>query len=167
MMFILHLLPDSLLLLAINSILLFGTIGTIAGFLIKYIPFFAKYRIPIHILSTILLVLGVYFKGSYSTEMEWRERVAEVERKLAIAEEESHHENVRIETQVVEKIKVIKEKVYETKNIIKEHETIINAECHVPDVARVLYNSAVNNEIPPSSGEPNGKSPIVNTIDRK
>ena len=166
-MVILHLLPDSLLLLAINSILLFGVIGTLAGFLIKYIPFLAKYRIPIHILSTILLVLGVYFKGSYSTEMEWRERVAEVERKLAIAEEESHHENVRIETQVVEKIKVIKEKVYETKNIIKEHETIINAECRVPNVARLLYNSAVNNEVPTSTGQLNGKSSSTSTINRK
>lgn len=166
-MFILHLLPDTFLLLIINSILLLGFIGTAAAFLIKYIPPLTQYKTPLQILSIIILVAGVYFKGGYSVEVDWREKVAEVERKLAIAEEASHHETVRIETQVVEKIKVVKEKVYETKNIIKEHETIINAECRVPDVARVLYNSAVNNEVPTSTRELNGKRTDTNTINGK
>ena len=166
-MFILHLLPESFLMLIINSILLLGIIGTIAGFAIKYISALSKYSIPLHILSTIISAVGTYFKGGYITELEWQARVTEVEQRLAIAEEASKHETVRIETQVVEKIKVVKEKVYETKNIIKEHETIINAECRVPNVARLLYNSAVNNEVPTSTGQLNGKSSSTSTINRK
>ena len=166
-MFILHFLPDSYLLWAVNIILLLGAVGTIAGFFIKFIPFLNQYKLLLNILSTILLVAGVYFKGGYSVEMEWRNRVAELEQKIAEAEAQSHEVNVQIETRVVEKVKVIKEKVYATKKIIQEHKEIINAECTVPDVARVLYNSAVNNEVPTITGELNGKSPSVNTIGRQ
>jgi hypothetical protein len=147
-MFFLHFLPDAYLLWVVNTVLLLGAIGTIAGFFIKYIPFLNQYQLLLNILSTILLVAGVYFKGGYGVEMEWRNRVAELEQKIEIAEQQSKEVNVQIETRVVEKVKVIKEKVYATKKIIQEHKEIINAECTVPDVARVLYNSAVNNELP-------------------
>lgn len=147
-MFILHFLPDAYLLWAVNTILLLGAIGTVAGFFIKYIPFLDHYKLLLNILSTLLLVAGVYFKGGYGVEIEWRNRVAELEQKIAVAEAQSKEVNVQIETQVVEKIKVVKEKVYATKKIIQEHKEIINAECTVPDVARMLYNSAVKNELP-------------------
>lgn len=163
-MFILHFLPDSYLLWAVNTILLLGAIGTVAGFFIKYVPFLDHYKLLLNILSTILLVAGVYFKGGYSVEMEWRNRVSELEQKIAEAEEQSHEVNVQIETRVVEKVKVIKEKVYATKKIIQEHKEIINAECTVPDVARVLYNSAVKNELPRGTSVLDGTSTDVKDI---
>lgn len=163
-MVILHFLPNSYLLLAINTILLLGAVGTIAGFFIKGIPFLNHYKLLLNILSTILLVAGVYFKGGYSVEMEWRNRVAELEQKIAVAEAQSAKVNVQIETRVVEKVKVIKETVYATKKIIQKHTEIINAECTVPDVARVLYNSAVNNELPASSTVLDGASTNVKDI---
>ena len=163
-MFILHFLPDSYLLWAVNTILLIGAIGTIAGFFIKFIPFLNHYKLLLNILSTLLLVAGVYFKGGYSVEMEWRDRVTELEQKIAEAEAHSHEANVQIETRVVEKVKIIKEKVYATKKIIQEHKEIINAECTVPDVARVLYNSAVNNELPAGTSVLDGASTNVKDI---
>lgn len=163
-MFILHFLPDAYLLWAVNTILLIGAIGTIAGFFIKFIPFLNQYKLLLNILSTILLVVGVYFKGGYSVEMEWRNRVTELEQKIAEAEAQSHEANVQIETRVVEKVKIIKEKVYATKKIIQEHKEIINAECTVPDVARVLYNSAVNNELPAGTSVLDGAGTNVKDI---
>ena len=163
-MFILHFLPDAYLLWVVNTVLLLGVIGTIAGFFIKFIPFLDPYKLLLNILSTLLLVAGVYFKGGYGVEMEWRTRVAALEQKIVEAEAQSHDANVQIETRVVEKVRVIKEKVYATKKIIQEHKEIINAECTVPDVARVLYNSAVNNELPAGTSVLNGASTNVKDI---
>ena len=163
-MFILHFLPDEYLLLVINTILLIGAVGFIAGFFIKFIPILNRCRLLLTILSTILLVVGVYFKGGYSVELEWKNRVAELEQKIAVAEAQSKEVNIQIETRIVEKVKVIKEKVYATNNIIQEHKEIINTECNVPDVARVLYNSAVNNELPAGTSIIDGTSTNIKDI---
>lgn len=144
-MWILHFLPDALLAWILHLTFLIGLIGTILGFFLQYIPGIIQYRIPIKIISTVLLLLGIYFEGSYSTEMIWRERVAEVEARVAIAEAKSQEVNVIIQDKIVEKIKVIKEQVIVNHNIIKTHKEIINAECKIPDVAFQVYNTAVNN----------------------
>jgi hypothetical protein len=54
------------------------------------------------------LVLGVYWRGGYAVEQEWRERVAEVEARVAAAEAKSAEENVKIVTKVVTKTQIIR-----------------------------------------------------------
>ena len=70
-------------------------------------PLANYYRIA-QVVSIIILLAGVYFKGGYSTEMLWRERVAEVEAKLEEAEAKSAEVNTVIETKIVNKVKEIK-----------------------------------------------------------
>lgn len=142
-MWILHFLPDNLLAIIIHIILIAGVLGTILGFFLQYVPGIIQYRIPIKIISTLLLLSGIYFEGSYTTEMVWRDRVEEVQAKVAIAEQKSKEVNIVIQEKVVEKIKVIKEKVIVNHNIIKTHKQIINASCKIPDIAFQIYNTAV------------------------
>jgi 4-hydroxyphenylpyruvate dioxygenase-like putative hemolysin len=66
-----------------------------------------QYQLPFKVLGIALLVAGVYFRGGYGVEMAWRERVAEVEAKLKVAEEQSAKENVRIQERVVKKTEYI------------------------------------------------------------
>ena len=88
--------------------LLAGILLTAAAFFIKNIPVINQYRTPAQILGIALLVMGVYWRGGYSIEMEWRERVAEAEARVAAAEAKSAEENVKIVTKVVTKTQVIK-----------------------------------------------------------
>ncbi len=80
-MWILHFLPDALILWFCNILLLTGIVLTVAGFFVHRIPFplLWQYQLPFKVLGIALLVLGVYFRGGYAVEAEWRERVAEVE----------------------------------------------------------------------------------------
>ena len=109
-MWILHFLPDALILWFCNILLLIGVVLTIAGFFIHRIPFplLWQYQLPFKIIGVLLLVAGVYFRGGYGVEMAWRERVAEVEAKLKIAEEQSVAANTEIETKTRETIKYIR-----------------------------------------------------------
>jgi hypothetical protein len=111
-MWILHFLPDAVILWFCNILLLIGIVLTVAGFFIQRIPFplLWQYQLPFKIAGVLLLVAGVYFRGGYGVEMAWRERVAEVEAKLKVAEAESARENVRIETRVVTKTQLIRER---------------------------------------------------------
>jgi ABC-type uncharacterized transport system permease subunit len=142
-MWVLHFVPDNMLAWIMHIILILGIIGTIVGFFLQHIPGILQYRIPIKIISTILLLSGIYFEGSYSTEMVWRERVSEVEARVAIAEAKSQEVNTIIQEKVVEKIKIVKERVVVNHNIIKNHKEIINAECKIPDIAFQIYNTAI------------------------
>ena len=88
--------------------LLAGLLLTTVAFFIKRIPIVNQYRIPAQVLGIALLVAGVYWRGGYSIEMEWRERVAEMEQKVAEAQAESQKVNETVRTKVVTQTKVIR-----------------------------------------------------------
>jgi hypothetical protein len=94
-------------------------------------PPLASYYRVIQVVSLIILCAGIYFKGGYSVEKMWRDRVAELEEKVKIAEEQASKKNVEIQEKVVERTKIVKEKGAEivkyvdrwnTKEVIKEVE---------------------------------------------
>jgi hypothetical protein len=102
-MWILHFLPESLILFVTTSLLLAGIVTTTISFL----PVLAQYRTPTQVLGIALLVAGVYLRGGYSIEMEWRERVAEMEQKVAEAQAESQKVTKTVQTKVVTRTKVV------------------------------------------------------------
>lgn len=111
--------PDSILLGFVNTILYTGIVFTILGCVFNF-RFLAQYRLIVQVVGILLLAAGLYFKGGYEVEQQWRERVKELEAKVAIAEAQSKEVNTKIETKIVEKIKVRKENVIKTVTVYKE-----------------------------------------------
>jgi predicted membrane protein len=147
-MWILHFLPDALILWICNIVLLAGVLLTAAAFFIKNIPVINQYRIPAQVLGIALLVIGVYWRGGYAVEQEWRERVAEVEAKVAAAEAKSAEENVKIVTKVVTKTQIIKTRgetitKYIDREIVKYDEKFAKGgQCEIPQEFIKAHNSA-------------------------
>ena len=118
--------------------LLAGILLTTVAFFIKRIPIINQYRIPAQVLGIALLVAGVYWRGGYSIEMEWRERVAAVEAKVAAAEAASKEENTKIVTKVVTKTQIIRTRgetitKYVDREIVKYDEKFApGGECEIP-----------------------------------
>jgi hypothetical protein len=146
-MWLLHFLPDSFLHTIIN-IVLFAGLGLtgIGFFLIGFIPGARNYKTLVQILGVVLLVAGIYWKGGYGVEMEWRARVAEVEKKVAIAEAKAKEANTKVQEKIVTKIVKIKEKAEVTKENIRRNKEKINAECKLSDEAVAAYNSSIIKE---------------------
>ena len=107
-MWLLHFLPDSFILFIVYIVLIAGGILTALSYLIKWIPGIGAYKLPMRIGGIILLICGVYFYGGYSTEMIWRERVEEMEAKVAAAEQQSKKENTKIVTKLVTKTQIVR-----------------------------------------------------------
>jgi uncharacterized membrane protein YraQ (UPF0718 family) len=152
-MWLLSFLPDSFLLFVVNSILIAGIIGTVVSFvfinkLARWFPSIAPYYWLLQILSIVVLVAGVYFKGGYSVEQEWRDRVAELEAKIAIAEEQSKTANAEIQTKIVTKTKVIHDTKVVIQEKLKEVEKVINKDCNVAPEAIDIHNAAAKNVKP-------------------
>jgi hypothetical protein len=145
-MWLLHLLPDSFLIYVINAICIAGVVATVLGFFLGWVPFVGRWKLPLQLLGIALLVAGVYFKGGYSTEMEWRARVAEVEKKVAIAEAKAKKANTQVQTKIVTKIVRIKEKQQIVKDRIQQNKEVINRECKLSDEVISIYNSSITKE---------------------
>jgi energy-coupling factor transporter transmembrane protein EcfT len=147
-MWILHFLPDAMILWICNIVLLAGIFLTVAAFFIKRIPVINQYRIPAQVLGIALLVAGVYWRGGYAIEMEWRERVAEVEARVAAAEAQSKEENVKIVTKVVTKTQVIRTRgetitKYIDREIVQyDTKFAPGGQCEIPQEFIKAHNSA-------------------------
>ncbi len=115
--------------------------------LVQWLPLISRYKFPAEIIGILLLVVGAYVFGSYGTEMVWRERVREMEEKIAAAEKKSAEKNVEIRTKIVEKIKEVKVVQEVVRNIIVEKEKIIDAQCKVAPEAIDILNLAATGQL--------------------
>jgi hypothetical protein len=147
-MWILHFLPDTLILWFCNILLLVGVVLTAAGLFAHRIPIVWQYQLPFKILGIALLALGVYFRGGYAVETEWRERVAEVEAKLKVAEEKSTETNTKIDTVAKEKIKIIRGQTqivrqYIDREVIKyDTKFLPGGQCEIPQEFIQAHNKS-------------------------
>ena len=115
-------------------VLIFGILGILASWVLKFIPFISTYRLPIQVASIIALVVGVYFQGVIANEAKWQSKIAELQQKVAEAEIKSKETNIVVQEKIVTKTKVIKEK---GQDIIKYVE-----QCPVPKEIIDLHNQA-------------------------
>jgi hypothetical protein len=142
------LLPDAFLNWFYWAIIVAGITGVLAGWLGKWIPFYGNYVKILQPVGIILLVLGVWLRGGYDTEMAWRAKVAEAEARVAAAEQKSQETNTVIEQKIVEKTKVIKGKTeyitqYLDREVVKKEEIIKYIEqCPVPKEIIDIHNQA-------------------------
>ena len=134
-----------------HAILLAGVLGLIASLVLKFIPFFNTYKLPVQVLSILLIVIGVWFEGAISNQAEWEARVAEMQVKVAEAEAKSSEANVKIVTKIVKKTNRIREKgdaiiSYIDREVVKNNEVIKFVEnCPIPDIIIKTHNAAATN----------------------
>ena len=158
---VLSLIPDSFFLWITYILIAIGVGLYVVSKLVTWLPLIAQYKLPAELSGVLLLVIGSFLFGSYGTEMAWRERVAELEAKVKVAEEKSQQVNTVIQEKIVTKIKVVKENVYVNREIIKEVAgKQLDAQCTLPKSTISLHDSASRNEVARSpestDGAPSG-----------
>lgn len=148
-MWLLMFLPDSLLYFFVVCTILLGIAAYAVGTFIQYFPPLMPYEKALKISGAVLTVLGIYFYGGYAVEMQWREKVRELEAKVALAEEQSKTANAQVKIKIVEKTKVIRDLQVVYKDKIVEVAKTIDAQCVVaPETLDILNKAA---EIPGAS----------------
>ena len=139
---LLSFIPDSIFIYITYVLMGLGLALYIASKLVAWLPIISRYKTPAEIIGVILLVAGAYVFGSYGTEMAWRERVKELEEKVAKSEAESKKTNTVIKEKIVTKVKEIMVFQDKIKEIIVEKEKIIDAQCKVPPEALAILNES-------------------------
>jgi len=138
-MLLLNFLPDWIF----HFILLAGIGGLIASYLMKFIPFVYMYKTPIQLVSVVAIVGSTFMIGAAWNDQAWRDRVAEIEQKVAAAEVKSVEENVKIVTKIVKKTEIIRTKGEEIIKYIDKEIVKYNDRCEIPeDFVKTLNNAA-------------------------
>lgn len=153
-MWILNWLPEGF----IHMIFLAGVLGTIAGFVLGFIPFISKYKLPIQIISLLLLSLGVYLEGGLAEKAKWELRVKEMEAKVARAQAEAQKTNIQIVEKVVKEKEFIKVKGAKVVEYIQQEVKVFDTNCTVPEVAIKAHDMSAGNEMPPEAPQTEGQT---------
>ena len=146
-MWIINWLPEAF----VHMIFLAGVLGTIAGFVLGFIPFVSKYKLPIQIISLLLLSLGVYLEGGLAEKAKWELRVKEMEAKVAAAQAESQKTNVEIVEKIVTEKEYIRLKGQKVVEYIDREVKVFDSNCTVPEVAIKAHDMSAANEAPPEN----------------
>ena len=149
-MWMMSFVPDSLLLYIINTVLLVGAVGSFLSFFVLHkilnkFPALSPYHLLMQVLSAVLLIAGIYFKGGVSVEMDWREKVRIAEEKVANVEAQSKELNKQLEAEREKKQKVKVEYYNTVKTQIKEVEKIIDSKCVLDPKVNEIHNKAATN----------------------
>ena len=94
----------------VHCIFLTGVLLTLLGFVLSFIPFIGKYKVPIQIIGLLTLVFGAFLEGGLADNKEWELKVKEVEAQVARVETQSAEKNIEIQEKIVTKTKIVKEK---------------------------------------------------------
>lgn len=157
------LVPDWLITIMVNGLIIVGLVGISASWIARWVPYFNMYRGPIQAIGVICLVLGVYFKGGADVERSWRERVRDLEARVAQAEKKSAEANLKLSEQLAQNKRLTQEVKNANTAAIRANAEKINSECRVPDVAISLHNSASKNQVSGSSSGTQGTLPTPGT----
>jgi len=153
-MWIINWLPE----FVVHLIFLAGVIGTIAGFVLGFLPFVGKYKLPIQIISLLLLSLGVYLEGGLAEKAKWELRVKEMEKRIAQAEARAAQVNTVIVEKVVKEKEFIKVKGQKVIEYIDREVKVFDENCSIPDVAIKAHDMSAGNEMPPEAPKTEGET---------
>lgn len=152
-MWIINWLPETF----VHIIFLIGVLGTIAGFVLGFIPFIGKYKLPIQIISLLLLSLGVYLEGGLAEKAKWELRVKEMEARVAEAQAKAAETNTVIVEKVVKEKEFIRVKGAKVVEYIDREVKIFDSNCEIPEVAIKAHDISASNEVPMENMTPENK----------
>ena len=142
---LLQLIPDGIFVWLTYLLFATGLVLYVASKLVSWIPLMGQYRLPAELVGIVALVIAGYFYGGIS----YREQIAEMKQRVRIAEEQSQKVNTVIETKIIEKVKVVKQNVYITREIVRDTAgQQLDAQCSLPRSTVSLHNSASGNQVP-------------------
>jgi hypothetical protein len=142
---LLQLVPDGVFVWLTYLLFGAGVLLYVASKLVSWIPLMGQYRLPAELIGVVAVVIAAYFYGGVS----YREQIAEMKQRVRVAEEKSQQVNTVIETKIIEKVKVVKQNVYITREIVRDTAgRQLDAQCSLPRSTVSLHDSASGNQVP-------------------
>lgn len=147
-MWLITFLPDAMVAFVIYTIIAVGAVLIAVSVLTRWIPGVSGYQTPLQVFGAVALIFGFYLQGGRANEAEWQARVQQLELQLAQSQVDSGKKNIEVQTQVVTKTRILREKGndiirYIDREVVKNQEVIRYIEqCPVPKEIIDAHNAA-------------------------
>lgn len=138
-MWILSWIPDFIF----HIIVIVGILGIVASFFFSFIPFISQYKLPLQVVSIIILVFGVFFEGAISNNNSWLLKVKDMEKRIAEAETQSAEANGKLISEMAKKQQELNRAQDELRKRIRDNSETINAECKISNNTIGILNDAI------------------------
>ena len=135
-MWILNWLPDWLF----YSMFFAGVLALVIGKML------ATARLYAYPAGVALIILGTWYSGGIAKDHEWKARVAEVEAKLALAQQASAQVNEKIITKVITKNQIIKLRGDDVVKYIDKEVVKYDNTCKIPLEVITVHNMAAKHD---------------------
>jgi len=120
----------------------YGMVGVgIAGVILsRFIPIY--YRAAIQAVFAAFVVIGLFMSGAVYSSRDWLQRIQEMEAKVKAAEEQSKEENIKIETKVINKTQIIRERGEDIIKFVDREIVKYDSQCVIPKEFVQAHNQA-------------------------
>ena len=140
----LQLIPDSLFVWITYALFLTGIVLYIVSKLVTILPMINRYKLVAELSGVATLIVAAYFYGG----VEYRQMIADLKTRVAVAEQQSRDANVALEKKTQEHITELRNAKNANKTIIKEVAgRQIDSQCTLPRSAVSLHDSASRGEV--------------------
>ena len=126
----------------IHSVLGLGILGLLVAFFVQRIPFVKTYGYLIKIVSSILLILGLFLQGALAYKESTALAVAKLEAKLAKAEAKSQKTNVEIVEKIVKDTEIVRVKGKTVTEYVDREIVKYDNYCELPAEVIRAHNAA-------------------------
>ena len=126
----------------IHSVLGLGIRGLLVAFFVQRIPFVKTYGYLIKIVSSILLILGLFLQGALAYKESTALAVAKLEAKLAKAEAKSQKTNVEIVEKIVKDTEIVRVKGKTVTEYVDREIVKYDNYCELPAEVIRAHNAA-------------------------
>lgn len=137
----------------IHSLVGVGLLGLLAAFFVQRIPFVKTYGYLIKIVSSILLVAGLFLSGSLAYKQSTALAVAKLEKKLAEAEAKSQKTNVEIVEKIVKDTEIVRLKGKTVTEYVDREVVKYENKCELPVEVIRAHNAAATMDPKKLEGE--------------
>jgi hypothetical protein len=124
---------------------LVGMSGYAASYFVKTIPFITQYNLPLRIGCSILIILGVFFEGSLHNENVWKERVAILEEKVKVSQQQSDDANKELQKMLEDSTQKTKDVQIVIQDRIVKEIVKLDSVCVMPSEVISILNDAARN----------------------
>jgi len=126
-----------------KAILVLGVFAVFAAYFLKIIPVVSAYSKGLKVTGIILIILGVWFNKQLTADAKWKNRVADLQSKIAESERQAEEANVQIEYVYVDRIQIVEKVRYQVVGSIRDLSNEIDANCTIsPKAVEILNRSA-------------------------
>jgi energy-coupling factor transporter transmembrane protein EcfT len=117
-------------------------VAGLSGYFLAQLPQLKLYRLPIKIVGLVLVATSIFVFGLQHADNRWQQAAQELQAKVQVAEAESKTANAQIETKVVTRTQVVKQKGETVVRYIDRETVKIDERCTIPPEFVNAHNQA-------------------------